>query len=108
MPDFHRVGRVGDFAEGLVRVFPVAGVEIAVVTQGGRFYAFAGRCPHANYLLNYTRIRDGDRILCSSHFAWFDLHTGKVLSGPAEEGLAQYPVRVDGEDVLVSPEPASL
>ena len=106
MAEFHRVGSVGDFNEGLVRVFPVDGVEIAVVKHGGEFYAFSGRCPHANYLLNYTRVRDGDRILCSSHFAWFDLHTGKVLSGPTDEDLAQYPIRVDGEDVLVAAGPA--
>jgi 3-phenylpropionate/trans-cinnamate dioxygenase ferredoxin subunit len=55
--------------------------------------------------MNYTRIRDGDRILCSSHFAWFDLRTGKVLSGPTEKDLAQYPVRIEGDDVLVSSEP---
>jgi apoptosis-inducing factor 3 len=104
MAEFHRVGSVRDFSEGLVRCFPVDGVDIGVVNFGGEFHAFAGRCPHENYLMNYTRIRDGERILCSSHFAWFDLRTGKVLSGPTEEDLAQYPVRVEGDDVLVSPE----
>ena len=105
MSDFHRVGSVADFQEGLVRVFPIDGVEIGVVKQDGRFHAFSGLCPHANYRLNYTRIREGDRILCSSHFAWFDLETGQVLGGPAEEGLKQYRVKVEGEDVLVAPEP---
>lgn len=104
MADFHRVGKVSEFHDGLVRVFPVEGVDIGVVVKDGTFYAFAGRCPHADYVMNYTRIRDGNRILCSSHFAWFDLETGKVLSGPTEEDLAQYPIKVEGEDVLVSPE----
>jgi nitrite reductase/ring-hydroxylating ferredoxin subunit len=106
MAGFHRVGSVGDFIEGLVRVFQVEGIHVAVVTYGGRFYAFSGLCPHAHYNLNYTRVRDGSRILCSSHFAWFDLATGRVLSGPAEENLTQYPVHVQGEDVLVSATPA--
>ena len=105
MAGFHRVGSAGDFAEGLVRVFRVGGVHIAVVTYGGQFYAFSGLCPHASYNLNYTRVRDGGRILCSSHFAWFDLPTGKVLSGPTEDNLTHYPIRVEGEDVLVSSEP---
>jgi nitrite reductase/ring-hydroxylating ferredoxin subunit len=105
MADFYRVGGVSDFSDGLVRVFPVEGVDIAVVTKDGKFHAFSGRCPHADYLLNYTRVRDGNRILCSSHFAWFDLETGKVLSGPTEEDLKQYPVRIEGDDVMVSPEP---
>lgn len=106
MADFHRVGGVKDFSDGLVRVFPVEGIDIAVVVKDGRFYAFSGRCPHADYLLNYTRVRDGNRILCSSHFAWFDLESGAVLGGPVEEGLAQYPIKIVGDDVLVSPEPA--
>jgi nitrite reductase/ring-hydroxylating ferredoxin subunit len=105
MPGFHRVGSVTDFSEGLVRVFPVEDVHIAVVTYGGRFHAFSGLCPHAHYNLNYTRVREDSRILCSSHFAWFDLATGQVLSGPTEDDLTQYPVRVEGEDVLVSPKP---
>jgi nitrite reductase/ring-hydroxylating ferredoxin subunit len=104
MAEFHRVGSVKDFSEGLVRCFPVHGVDIGVVRHGGRFFAFDGRCPHEKYLMNYTRVRDGDRILCSSHFAWFDLHTGQVLSGPTEKNLRQFPVRLEGEDVLVSPE----
>jgi 3-phenylpropionate/trans-cinnamate dioxygenase ferredoxin subunit len=105
MPGFQRVGSVSDFSEGLVRAFPVDGVDIGVVRYGGRFYAFGARCPHENYLMNYTRIREGGRVLCSSHFAWFDLATGKVISGPTEKDLTQYPVRVEGADVFVSATP---
>ncbi|HEX5139620.1 MAG TPA: Rieske (2Fe-2S) protein [Dehalococcoidia bacterium] len=102
MPDFHRVGSVGDFSEGLVRVFPVQGIDVGVVLHEGRFHAFLGKCPHAGYVMNYTRIRPGDRILCSSHMAWFDLHTGKVLEGPTDQDLDLYDVKVEGDDVLVS------
>ena len=102
MAEFERVANVGDFSEGLVRVFQVNGVHVGVVHHEGQFYAFSGRCPHAGYLLNYTRIRPGDRILCSSHFAWFDLKTGRVLDGPTDQDLELYEVRVEGEDVLVS------
>jgi 3-phenylpropionate/trans-cinnamate dioxygenase ferredoxin component len=107
MAEFHRVGSVSDFTEGLVRVFPVEGVQVAVVSQEGEFYAFSGRCPHAGYLFNYTRVRPGDQILCSSHLAWFELKTGKVLSGPTDQDLSLYEVRVEGEDVLVSTGTAS-
>jgi 3-phenylpropionate/trans-cinnamate dioxygenase ferredoxin subunit len=107
MPEFTRVGAVKDFAEGLVRVFPVDGVDVGVVNYGGRFYAFSGRCPHENYLMNYTRIREGGRVLCSSHFAWFDLATGRVISGPTDKDLTQYEVRVEDGDVLVTSTPAN-
>jgi nitrite reductase/ring-hydroxylating ferredoxin subunit len=96
------VAKVSDFREDIVRVFKVGDEDVAVVSHGGRFHAFQGYCSHAAYSFNYTRVRPGDQILCSSHFAWFDLATGKVLGGPAGEDLAQYDVRVEGDDVLVS------
>ncbi len=102
MGDFTRVGSVGDFQEGLVRVFVVDGLHVAVVNHAGRFYAFDGRCPHAGYTFNYTRIRPRDLILCSSHFAWFELASGRVIDGPTDEDLAVYPVRVAAGEVLVS------
>jgi 3-phenylpropionate/trans-cinnamate dioxygenase ferredoxin subunit len=102
MPEFHRVAAVADFSPGLVRVFTVEGVDIAVVSHEGRFYAFSGRCPHAGYVFNYTRVRPGDRILCTSHLATFDLKTGCVLSGPTEKDLLLYAVRTDRGEVCVS------
>jgi nitrite reductase/ring-hydroxylating ferredoxin subunit len=102
MPDFHRVASVSEFTDGLVRVYSVHDLDVAVVRHGGEFHAFSGRCPHAGYVLNYTRVRPEDRILCSSHMALFDLRTGKVLAGPTDVDLRVYAVRVDGQDVYVS------
>jgi 3-phenylpropionate/trans-cinnamate dioxygenase ferredoxin subunit len=99
------VAKLGDFRDGIVRTFEVDGTDIAVVNHQGRFYAFGGRCTHEGYLFNWTRVRAEDLILCSSHFAYFQLATGKVISGPTNEDLRVYDVRVEGEDVLVSLEP---
>jgi nitrite reductase/ring-hydroxylating ferredoxin subunit len=107
LAEYETVGKVADFREDIVRVFKVGKEEIAVVSHVGRFYAFQGYCTHASYSFNYTRIRPGDQILCSSHFAWFDLASGKVLSGPAGDDLAQYEVLVEGDDVLVSTGPVT-
>ena len=105
MTGYTCVGNVTDFRDGIVRVFPVDDLEIAVVSHEDRFYAFQGYCTHAAYSFNYTRVRPGALILCSSHFAWFELATGKVLNGPASEDLARYQVRVEGGDVLVWTKP---
>jgi apoptosis-inducing factor 3 len=102
MPDFHRVAAVSDLTDGLVRVYTVNEIDVAVVRHQGVYYAFSGRCPHAGYVLNYTRVRPEDRILCSSHMALFDLKTGKVLAGPTDQDLCVYAVRVDGDDLFVS------
>ena len=102
MPGFQRVGAVSEFSDSLVRVFKVEGFDVAVVRHDGEWYALTGSCPHARYLFNYTRIRPEDRIFCSSHGAWFDLKSGKVLGGPTDEDLCVYQVQVQGDDVLVS------
>jgi nitrite reductase/ring-hydroxylating ferredoxin subunit len=101
---FHRVASVSDFSDGLVRVFKVGEIDVGVVSLGGRFYAFSGKCPHAGYIMNYTRVRPGDVILCSSHMASFDLHTGKLLQGPTDKDLNLYHVKVEGADVYVTTE----
>jgi 3-phenylpropionate/trans-cinnamate dioxygenase ferredoxin subunit len=102
MSEFQRVAAVSDFSDSLVRVFVVDGLDVAVVRHEGQFYAFTGACPHVGYLFNYTRIRPEDRVFCSSHGAWFDIKSGRVLGGPADVDLCIYPVRVDGDDVYVS------
>ena len=104
MTEFVRVARISELQEGLVRVFNVEGLDVAVVKHEGRFYAFEGRCPHAGYSFNYTRVKPGDRIICSSHFAIFELATGRLLAGPLEEGLKLYEVKVEEDEVLVCTE----
>ena len=96
------VGKVGDFQESLVRVFEIEGVKIAVVKHHGEFHALDGTCSHAEYSFNYTRVRPGDVILCSSHMAVFDLDTGKIRNWPGLDDLRLFPVRVEDNEVIVS------
>ena len=98
------VGNVSDFQEGLVRVFDVEGVKIAVVRHRDEFHALEGTCTHADYSFNYTRVRPGDVILCSSHMAVFDLATGRTHNWPGLDDLRLFPVRVEGDAVIVSNE----
>jgi 3-phenylpropionate/trans-cinnamate dioxygenase ferredoxin subunit len=44
---------------------------------------------------------EGNLIECWLHGSQFDMRTGKPTSLPATEPVAIYPVRVDGDDVLV-------
>lgn len=102
MEGYELVGKVSDFRDSIVRVVEIDGAEVAVVNHKGRFYAFSGRCTHENYSFNYTRVRPGNVIICSSHIAVFDLATGKYVGGQPAEDLSRYDVRVDGEAVFVS------
>ncbi|HEX2063027.1 MAG TPA: Rieske 2Fe-2S domain-containing protein, partial [Acidimicrobiales bacterium] len=45
---------------------------------------------------------DGSTLECPRHGAAFDVRTGDVLTGPAEQRLRSYPVRVEDGVVEVA------
>jgi len=101
MSAFVTVARVSDFREGKIRRYFVEGYEIGVVLWKGRFYAFANRCPHADFQLHFGYVED-DKVHCPVHFAEFQLDTGRAVYGPwGVADLPVYPVRVAGEEVQV-------
>jgi nitrite reductase/ring-hydroxylating ferredoxin subunit len=73
---------------------------IAVYNIDGAFFATQDTCTHERWSLADGYL-DGDVIECTLHMARFCVRTGRVLCLPAFESLRTYPVRVDGDDVLV-------
>jgi len=66
----------------------------------GAIYATSWTCPHEGAALNYGFL-EGSEVVCALHGAIFDVITGDVLSGPSDYGLVCFPVKVEGEDILV-------
>jgi 3-phenylpropionate/trans-cinnamate dioxygenase ferredoxin subunit len=71
-----------------------------VFNLGGSYYAIENVCTHDGGILTGGDI-DGDVIACPRHGARFCIRTGEVLSPPAYEDVATFPVRVDGGRVQV-------
>ncbi|WP_308495922.1 QcrA and Rieske domain-containing protein [Kocuria sp. cx-455] len=71
----------------------------AVVGQPteGTFTAFSPVCPHEGCLVNPAN----QSYVCPCHSSTFDMATGDVQGGPAASGLAEYPVTVQGERIIV-------
>ena len=69
----------------------------------GEIVAFESRCPHARGPLSEGKIK-GNVIVCPWHFFPFDLRTGKVAGGESILRLVRYPVKVDGDEVLIDVE----
>ncbi|HET7690529.1 MAG TPA: non-heme iron oxygenase ferredoxin subunit [Nocardioidaceae bacterium] len=101
---FTRACAVADVADGsalAVRVPQDGGWEdVAVVRDGDDFYAIRDECSHAAIALSEGEV-EGCEIECWLHGSRFDLRTGKPLSLPASEPVPVYPVKVEGDDVLV-------
>jgi 3-phenylpropionate/trans-cinnamate dioxygenase ferredoxin subunit len=66
----------------------------------GEFFATIGVCTHEHAYLCDGLVM-GDIIECPKHNGRFNYKTGAARSAPACVDLATFPVRVEGEDVLV-------
>jgi 3-phenylpropionate/trans-cinnamate dioxygenase ferredoxin subunit len=71
-----------------------------VVRDGDDWYAIYDECSHAAIALSEGDV-EGDQIECWLHGSMFDLRTGKPTNLPATEPVAIYPVRVEGDDILI-------
>jgi nitrite reductase/ring-hydroxylating ferredoxin subunit len=97
-----RVASLSELPEGGSKVVYAAGEQVALFNIGGRLYAIANRCPHANGPLGEGQI-DGTTVTCAWHASRFDLKTGAPLAGPAVKPVPTFAVRVDGGEIYVSP-----
>ncbi len=97
------LGRVSDVPEGEARRFEVDGRAYAVANVGeGRFLAVDDTCSHQEASLSEGEVDVDDcTIECPRHGSTFDLETGRPLALPATAPVRAYPVRVEGDRLLV-------
>lgn len=99
--DFQAVTRVGELPRGKSLCVVVDGREILLCHTAEGIFAVDNLCTHAEARLCEGKLK-GHRILCPLHGAAFDVRDGAALSKPASVALTTYPVKVEGDDVLVS------
>jgi len=75
-------------------------VAVALVRTGDGVYATEDRCSHEDYPLSEGWVED-HTLECALHGSRFDLKSGEPDSPPAVRPVRVFPVRLDGEDVLV-------
>lgn len=97
---FVRVGRVGDVPDGRPEVFDIEDRKIAVYRLEGAYYAIDDICTHDGGPLAEGEV-EGEVVTCPRHGAQFNIKTGAALTFPAITPVDTYPVRVEGEDLLV-------
>jgi 3-phenylpropionate/trans-cinnamate dioxygenase ferredoxin subunit len=97
---FTRACPLAEVAEGTAKAVVVDGKPVAVVRSDGELYAIHDVCSHANVALSEGEVEDGT-IECWLHGSRFDLATGRPTGLPATKPVPVYPVKIDGDDVLV-------
>ncbi len=99
-----RVCKLSDIAEESALQVEVEGDPVCIARSGGEVFAVDDICSHAEVSLSEGDVEDG-RVECWLHGSRFDLRTGKATSLPATEPIAVFPVKVEGDEVLVDVEP---
>jgi nitrite reductase/ring-hydroxylating ferredoxin subunit len=94
------VGKAGDVTPGAMRAYAVDGKRVAIANVAGTFYGFGDTCTHQGCSLAAGEL-DGTTVTCPCHGSQFDVTSGAVLEGPAEDPVPSWPVEVQGEDLIV-------
>lgn len=98
-----KICTLDDLWEGEMASFDVNGQEILLVwPEGGAIKAYQGNCPHQDISLAEGRF-DGKVIMCRAHQWTFDSSSGQGIN-PGDCQLAEYPVKLDGDDIYVDTE----
>jgi toluene monooxygenase system ferredoxin subunit len=92
-----------DLWEGDMAEVEVDGHRILLVwPEGGAVRAFQGNCPHQDIPLAEGKL-SGQVLMCRAHQWTFDVTSGAGVN-PGDCRLAEYPVMIEGEAILVSVE----
>ena len=100
MGDLITVTSEEGLSAGEMKAFDVGETKIAVARVGDDLYAFGDTCTHRQCALSEGEL-EGTTVTCPCHGSQFDVSTGGVLSGPAEDPVVSYPVRVEGGEIRV-------
>ncbi|MFE2725818.1 bifunctional 3-phenylpropionate/cinnamic acid dioxygenase ferredoxin subunit [Kitasatospora sp. NPDC059327] len=98
---FLRACALSELQEDVPRRVDLNGVPVSVVRTDEGVFAINDTCSHANVSLSEGEVEDC-MIECWLHGSSFDLRTGKPSGLPATKPVPVYPVKIEGDDVLVS------
>lgn len=92
--------RASDIKPGDLVSVDAGGTRVAIANVDGRLYAFDDTCTHAECALS-DGVLEGTVVTCLCHGAEFDVTDGRVLAPPADTPVAAYPLRVDGDQIVI-------
>lgn len=98
--EFVKAAGVGDLQPGQMKLLRIAGQRILLCNYNGQYYAVNEACTHENGMLSRGLLYEHE-VACPLHGATFDVRSGEVITPPAMEALTVYPVKIEGDDVMI-------
>lgn len=93
------VGKASEVPADSGKIYQFNKDKVIVVNKGGSLTAVSAVCTHLGCLVQWKA--DEDLIYCACHGARYT-ENGEIISGPQPLPLAQYAVRVEGDDLVIS------
>lgn len=93
------VGKASEVPPDSGKIYQFNKDKVIVVNNGGKLSAVSAVCTHLGCLVQWKA--DENIIYCACHGARYK-DNGQIISGPQPLPLAQYNVRVDGDDLVIS------
>ena len=101
MPELD-AGPLAELPPGAMKRIDAEPCAVGVYNCGGELYAIEDRCSHDDGPLCLgTWDAESGVAFCPRHGASFDIRTGRALSLPAYLPVRTFPVRRDGDAILV-------
>ncbi len=97
---FERVAALADIPTDRGLCVRVGELEIGLYRDGDRVFAMDDICPHAGYPLHEGPFRECV-VMCTGHGWEYDVQTGRPPGTSTGHAIARYPVRVEGDEVLI-------
>jgi toluene monooxygenase system ferredoxin subunit len=96
---FQKIAKIEGLWSGEMVGLEVNGEHILLINIDRRLYAYADACPHQKSRLSEGTLKE--KILrCARHHWEFDVCSGSGVN-PQNACLRMFPIKVDGEDILV-------
>jgi nitrite reductase/ring-hydroxylating ferredoxin subunit len=95
-----KIAETKDVLPGASKEVKAEGHSLAIFNVAGTFCAIDNSCSHMGGLLVQGDL-EGEVVTCPWHGAKFNVKTGEVLEPPARKGVRSFPVKIQGNDVLV-------
>jgi nitrite reductase/ring-hydroxylating ferredoxin subunit len=95
-----KIAETKDVLPGTGKVVVAGGRSLALFNVAGTLYAIENTCTHEGGPLGEGALV-GEVVTCPWHQAEFNVRTGEVIAPPASDPVRSFPVKVQGNDVLV-------
>ncbi|MQA91722.1 MAG: Rieske 2Fe-2S domain-containing protein [Gemmatimonas sp.] len=95
------VARRDELEVDQMKLLHVGDRRVVLARSNDGYVAFADRCSHRGGSLAGGVMACG-LVVCPWHGSQFDVHSGRVCAGPAEETIEVYPLEVVGDEVRLT------